>query len=246
MKNKSKAYIGTSGYSYPHWKKVFYPEGLKQSEWFDYYLKNFDTVELNVTFYRLPKEDVFFNWYKKAPKSFRFAVKGSRYITHIKRIQNIEAPLKLFKSRVEKLKEKLGVVLWQLPPRMKKDIKRLEIFCKLLKNSKINTRHAFEFRDESWLSDDVYDLLKSYNFAFVISHSPGFPYAEKVTADFIYIRFHGGELLYGSNYSKKELENWALKIKKWQKKDLDIYAYFNNDAYGYAVKNAKALKDQTN
>ena len=197
-------YIGTSGYSYSHWSKVFYPRELPQSKWLEYYAENFNTVELNVTFYRLPQESAFSTWYKKTPKDFTFAVKGSRFITHVKKLNNIEDSLVLFMKRAKILKEKLGVILWQLPPNLKINTERLEDFLKNLKKYKhIN---AFEFRNESWFDEKIYSLLKKYNSVLVIADSPRYPLEEILTADFVYVRFHGGKVLYGSEYSKKELK----------------------------------------
>ncbi len=251
----SKIYIGTSGYSYQHWKKIFYPEDVKQNKWLEYYAQHFNTVELNVTFYRLPGEKVFSGWYNRVPKDFLFVVKGSRFITHIKKLNNCQEPLDLLMQRVKLLKEKLGVILWQLPPSLRlaigdKDsgirIEKFEGFLKLLISYHLShiPRFSFEFRHQSWFCKEVYDLLKKYNIALCIADSPRWPLSEETTADFVYLRFHGGKELYGSNYSDKELASWAEKIKKW-KKSKDIYAYFNNDAYGYAVENAKTLKKLT-
>ncbi len=241
----AKVYIGTSGYSYPHWSDgVFYPSGLPQSKWLEFYAENFNTVELNVTFYRLPAKKVFEGWYGRTPKDFLFVVKGSRFITHIKRLKNIEEPLNLFFGRASALKEKLGMILWQLPPSLKEDTKRLEQFLKLLK-AQSKSRYTFEFRNQSWFTEEIYKILKKYNAALCIADSPSFPKEEVVTADFVYVRFHGGTELYGSNYSDKELSNWAQKIKKWTKQNLDVYCYFNNDAYGYAIANAKTLINLT-
>ena len=239
---ENKIFIGTSGYSYPHWGEgVFYPEGLKENKWLEYYCKFFNTVELNVTFYRLPSRNVFKSWYKRVPKEFYFMAKGSRYITHVKKLVDIKDPLsKLFLSLGE-LKEKLGGVLWQFSPGMKVDLEKMEKFCKEI--SKYKTRHTFEFRHPSWFNKDIYAILKKYNFCLCIAHSPFWPLEEIITSDFIYLRFHGGESLYGSNYSDKELKSWAEKAKVWLNKGLDFYAYFNNDAYGYAVKNALKLKE---
>lgn len=239
MRKKSQIFIGTSGYSYQHWKKVFYPEDLPSSRWLEYYAKHFKTVELNVTFYRLPQETAFKSWYRRTPDDFIFVLKGSRFISHIKKLKGVKQANKLFVQRANLLKEKLGMVLWQFPPSWKKDTKRLSEFLRILKPNKI--RQAFEFRNESWFCEEIYDLLKKYNFALVIADSPRYPLVEKVTADYVYIRFHGGKILYGSNYSKKELEVWAKKIKKWLKQGKDVYCYFNNDAYGYAIKNARTL-----
>jgi uncharacterized protein YecE (DUF72 family) len=240
---KGKIYIGTSGWLYDHWRGIFYPEEVSKTRWFDYYAEHFDTVELNVSFYRLPKKETFIGWWEKSPKNFLFAVKASRFITHVKRLKDCREPWKLFISHAKGLKEKLGPVLFQLPPNLKVNLDRLESFLKII--SKYKVRKAFEFRDESWFCDEVYSLLSKYKTALVLADSPRYPLVEKVTADFVYIRFHGGKILYGSNYSKKELKKWANKIKKWSKKGLDVYAYFNNDAHGYAVDNAMTLKALT-
>ncbi len=255
---KGKVYIGTSGYTYYHWRGVFYPENLPSYKWLEHYTKFFDTVELNVTFYRLPQESTFKSWYRRTPKEFVFVLKGSRFITHVKKLQGVSQATKLFFDRANLLKEKLGVILWQLPPSWKKNIERLESFLKATtKKYEIATRpsgarndnfsrQAFEFRHQSWFCDEVYKLLRKYKAALCLADSPYFPRVEKVTADFVYLRFHGGKILYGSRYSKKEMEVWAQKIKKWTKKGLDVYAYFNNDAFGYAVENAKELKKLLN
>lgn len=240
-----RVFIGTSGYNYPHWwNGVFFPSDLSQRKWLEFYAEHFDTVELNVTFYRLPTKEVFDGWYKRTPKEFSFAVKGSRFITHIKRLKDCREPLSLFLEHASPLKEKLGVVLWQLPPRFPFQKERLEEFCVLLSTlprSK-GLHHTFEFRDASWLCQEAFRILEEFNFAFCIAHGSGLPLMERVTSDFIYLRFHGGEVLYGSNYSEKELKKWANKIQDWKAKGKNTYIYFNNDAYGFAVKNALTLK----
>ncbi len=273
--------IGTSGYHYPHWwNGVFFPSDLPQRKWLEFYAEYFDTVELNVSFYRLPKKEVFEGWYKRTPKRFSFAVKGSRFITHIKRLKDCREPLSLLLDHASPLKEKFGVVLWQLPPRFRFQEERLEEFCVLLSTlprSK-RLRHAFEFRDESWFCREAFRILEEFNFAFCIAHGSGLPLMETLThsttpspsfedevkrrgsgstlskpwplgievegltTDFTYLRLHGGEVLYGSYYSDKELKQWAEKIKDWRKKGKTLFVYFNNDAYGFAVKNALTLK----
>jgi len=235
-----KIYIGTSGYAYNHWRDVFYPSDLPSYKWLEYYTKFFKTVELNVTFYRLPQETAFKDWYKRTPEDFIFVLKGSRFITHVKKLRGVGEAVKLFFGRAGLLKEKLGVVLWQLPPSWKKNTERLDDFLKIISRYKI--RQAFEFRHESWFCDEVYKLLQKYKVALCLADSPDYPKVEKVTADFVYLRFHGGEILYGSRYSKKEMREWAKKIIMWKKKRLDVYIYFNNDAFSYAVENAKELK----
>lgn len=241
-----KLLVGTSGYNYKHWGDgVFYPPELSQRNWLEYYAEHFNTVELNVTFYRLPQTSAFLSWEKRTPADFKFALKGSRFITHIKRLKECEDSLSLFFTRANELKEKLEVVLWQLPPGLKKNMERLEHFCQLISENKEakEVRHAFEFRHHSWFSDDVYSLLQKNNFSLCIAHSNRWPYREVVTADFVYLRFHGGEVLYSSNYSEEELSDWAKKAGKWLGEGRDVYAYFNNDAYGYALFNALRFRE---
>lgn len=234
----SELFIGTSGWNYPHWQNIFYPKDLSQSKWLQHYTKFFNAVELNVTFYRLVQKKTFQNWYKRTPRDFYFVAKGSRFITHIKKLKAIKEPLSLFIDNAVALQEKLAAILWQLPPSFKKDLKQLEAFLKLLKKTKIH--QAFEFRNLSWFDKEVYALLKEYNACLCIAHSARFPYEKEVTADFLYLRFHGGESLYSSNYPDKELKEWADFAKGTKR---DIFAFFNNDAYGYAVKNALKFRE---
>lgn len=238
-------FIGTSGYNYPHWwNGVFYPSDLPQKRWLEYYTEYFSTVELNVTFYRLPKKEIFEGWYKRTPRKFVFAMKGSRFITHVKHLKDCRKPLSLLFDHASALKEKLGVVLWQLPPRFKFQKERLEEFCVLLSTlprSK-HHRHAFEFRDDSWVCNETFRLLEEFHFAFCLAHGAGLPIEEKITSNFVYLRLHGGEVLYGSNYSDKELKHWAEKIRGWREKGETVFVYFNNDAYGFAIKNGLQLK----
>lgn len=235
----SVIFVGTSGWNYPHWAGgVFYPAALSEGKWLEYYAEFFNAVELNVTFYRLVQKKTFENWRIRTPKDFCFAAKGSRIITHIKKFKTSKEPLDLFTNNVSGLKEKLGAVLWQLPPAFKKDLKLLEAFLKLLKKRQ---RQAFEFRNESWFDEEVYSLLKKYNAALCIAHSGRFPCVKEVTADFLYLRFHGSESLYSSNYSDKELREWAGFVGKYR--DKDIFAFFNNDACAYAIKNALKFKE---
>lgn len=238
-----QAFVGTSGFSYLHWKGVFYPKGLPQRKWFEYYCQYFKTVELNVSFYRLPRKEVFAGWRRRAGPpagGFVFSVKGSRFITHIKKLKNCQEPVKRFFEAASGLSGgSANVILWQLPPRFKANPERLIKFLKILPK---NWHHAFEFRNSTWLTVKVYELLQKYNAAVVFQDSPGWPITEEITADFVYLRFHGKINLYSSCYTEKELREWAEKIKKWTKTGLDVYAYFNNDALGYAIENAQTLK----
>lgn len=239
----AKIFIGTSGYIYSHWENgVFYPIGWPKSKKLEYYSQYFETVELNNTFYRLAGEKTFDSWYKKTPKNFIFAVKVSRFITHIKKLADCKEPWRIFLERALRLKEKLGPLLFQLPPFLKKDLKKLKDFIEMIfKNSPKNLRFAFEFRNESWCDKETYEILREKNCAWVIVDAPHWPKREEITADFIYVRMHGSKILFASKYSQSELKDLAQKIKKWQKQNLDIYVYFNNDAHGFAIENAKEL-----
>lgn len=233
-----RLFIGTSGWNYPHWQVVFYPKELKQSTWLEYYTKFFNAVELNVTFYRTIQKKTFQNWHKRTPQNFYFIAKGSRFITHIKMLKDCKESLDLFFGNCLWLKDKLACVLWQLKPSHKKDLKRLAYFLKCLKKFKV--RQAFEFRHTTWFAQEVYDLLKANNSCFCIADSERWPCAKEITADFIYLRFHGRDGLYSGNYSDKELKNWARFAESTKR---DVFTFFNNDAYGYALKNALKFRE---
>jgi uncharacterized protein YecE (DUF72 family) len=242
---EGSAHIGTSGYNYPHWwNGVFYPSDLPQNRWLEFYAGKFETVELNVSFYRLPPKKVFEAWYRRTPNGFLFSVKGSRFITHIRKLKDCREPVSLLFDHASALKEKLGAVLWQLPPQFPFKKERLEEFCVLLSTlprSK-DLRHTFEFRDPSWYCREAFRVLEEFQFAFCIAHGSGLPLTEQVTSDFVYLRLHGGQTRYGSDYSGKELGQWAEKIGRWRKKGKNVFVYFNNDAYGFAVKNGLVLE----
>jgi uncharacterized protein YecE (DUF72 family) len=237
----AKYYIGTSGWVYPHWRGAFYPHDLPQTKWLGFYAQHFDTVELNNTFYHLPKEKTFDNWHTKAPESFRYAVKASRFITHIKKLNDVGEPLQSFLDRACRLKEKLGPILYQLPPSMHRNDERLEGFLSLLPQG-IN--HTIEFRHESWLDDKVFDILRRYKTGLCVFDMPGFQCPLIATASFAYIRFHGSSGLYSSCYSDDEMESWAGRIIDVAKKLDVVYIYFNNDAEGFAIRNAQTLRDK--
>lgn len=234
-------YIGTSGWVYPHWREVFYPPKLPQSKWLEFYTGHFATVELNNSFYRLPSEQAFANWRDTSPEGFVYAVKVSRFITHIKRLKDVEEPVVTFLSRARHLNEKLGPLLYQLPPNMHRNDERLGSFLSLLPRG---LRHVVEFRHESWLDEGVFDILRRHNVGLCVFDMPGVSCPLLATADFAYIRFHGSSGLYYSCYSDGELDDWARRISGLAK-DLDaVYIYFNNDAEGFATKNAQTLREK--
>lgn len=241
-----KIFIGTSGFFYPHWREVFYPSDLPQKDWLKYYSQYFKTVEINSSFYHLPKKSTFEKWGKEAGSparqlagNFVFSIKGWRWITHIKRLKNCQEEIKKFFEALTGLTPNLkNIILWQLPPGMVFDEVRLKNFLVTLPPE---LRHAFEFRNASWLNNRVFDLLRQNKAAVVIQDFPEWPITEELTANFVYLRFHGRTSLYSSCYTGRQLVSWAGKIKEWQKRCLDIYVYFNNDALGHAVKNAQSL-----
>jgi uncharacterized protein YecE (DUF72 family) len=237
---KGKIYIGTSGWNYKHWKGNFYPEGLKQKEWLNYYSDKLKTVEINNSFYQLPDIKTFKNWVDTTPKKFIFSVKGSRYITHMKKLKDPEQSSKKLFTRVKHLKKKLGPILFQLPPHWKFNKERFEKFLKSLSDK---YRYTFEFRDQTWWNDEALELLKECNSAFCIYELAGTITPKEVTADFVYIRLHGPGDKYQGDYNKKELAGWAGAISAWQKNNKDVFIYFNNDDSGYAVKNAQELQE---
>lgn len=235
-----KLYIGCSGFNYKHWKGTFYPEGLPQKRWLEYYRSVFSTVELNVTFYRLPLVSSFNHWYHDTPADFAFAIKGSRFITHLKRLADSKDSLELFFERAAPLKEKLKVVLWQLPPNFHEDSDRLYKFLKLLK--KYPVRQTFEFRHESWITDEVIDLCKRNKVSICMADAPEFNFDLPVTADFVYLRRHGAQGIDG-DYSREFLEHDAERVRAYMNSGKDVFIYFNNDAFGYAPKNARMLRE---
>ncbi|MEE9398886.1 MAG: DUF72 domain-containing protein, partial [Dehalococcoidales bacterium] len=202
-------HIGTSGWHYDHWRERFYPTELKKTQWLEFYAGHFSTVELNNSFYRLPSEDAFATWYNSSPPDFTFAVKVSRFITHIKRLRNSEEAVDKLISRGKILREKLGPLLYQLPPSMHRDDGVLEVFISSLPPE---MKHVFEFRHQSWLDDEVFEILHRYNMALCVFDMPSLRCPLVVTADFAYIRFHGSNGLYSSGYSDEELTDWAKRI----------------------------------
>ncbi len=234
-----KLFIGTSGWHYYHWRGNFYPQKLTTKDWLSFYSERFNTVEINASFYRLPQESTFATWHQTVPSEFCFAVKVSRFITHIKRLKDSQEPLYTFTSRAKCLDNNLGPLLYQLPPGLHRDDSRLEAFLELLDKKQ---RHVFEFRHQSWMEKTIYDLLHRYDIGFCIYDMPGFTSPFISTADFAYIRFHGHDDLYSSRYPDAKLADWAKKLQKISSNLKTLYVYFNNDASGFAVENAITLR----
>ena len=277
--------VGLSGWNYPGWRGVFYPKGLHHADELAYAASIFDTIELNGTFYSLKRPEHFAAWRDATPGGFVFAIKGSRFITHMKKLRDVEVPLaNFFASGVLALDDRLGPFLWQLPPQLAFDEARLDAFLALLprdsaaavalarrhdrrmegraltetaRNQKL--RHAIELRHRSFLDPAFVRLLRRHGVTLVFSDGAGLPYAEDVTADFVYIRLHGAEMLYASGYDAAALDRWAARIKAWAaggqpddaalidrttvppREPRDVYVYFDNDAWGRAPFDAQAL-----
>jgi uncharacterized protein YecE (DUF72 family) len=232
-------YIGTSGWHYDHWQHLFYPDKLVKAKWLEFYARYFGTVELNSSFYRLPSERAFAAWRDSSPEGFTFAVKVSRFITHIKRLKDCQAPVDTFVSRAKILGEKLGPLLYQLPPGMHRNDDRLEAFLHILPPA---MKHVLEFRHESWLDDRVFEIMRWYNAGLCVFDMPDFSCPLVATADFAYVRFHGSTGLYSSCYSDEELAGWARRIAGLSPEVKAVFAYFNNDAEAFAVRNALTLR----
>ncbi len=232
-------HIGTSGWHYNHWRGVFYPDKLPPKDWLDFYSRRFDTVEINNSFYRLPQESTFDIWRQAVPPEFCFAVKASRFITHVKRLKDSAEPVRTLTGRVSRLENNLGPLLYQLPHNFHRDTERLESFLLLLDK---NQRHVFEFRHHSWMENSVFDLMRKYNAGFCIFDMPGFTSPLLATADFAYMRFHGHNDLYTSCYPDAELSHWANKLRDLSSGMDAVYIYFNNDNGGFAVENALTLR----
>ena len=236
---KARCYVGTSGWSYPHWRGLYYPEDLPNTRYLEYYARQFHCVEINSSFYRLPAEHILSRWYATVPDDFIFAAKASRYITHMKKLRDPRQTVQPFLKRISLLGEKLGPILFQLPPRWRFDGKRLALFLKTLSDE---FRYAFELRDQSWLNDETYELLASSNAALCIYDLDGFVSPKRVTADLAYVRLHGPGGPYEGSYDSGALNDWAASFSAWKTHYQDMYCFFDNDQSGYASENAQRLQ----
>ncbi|MFZ8843445.1 DUF72 domain-containing protein [Thermoflexus sp.] len=235
-----RCWIGTSGWVYPHWRGVFYPEDLPQRRWFSYYAAHFDTVEINNAFYRLPSEATFDRWRDQAPEGFRYAVKANRYLTHVRRLKDCADPLARFLERARRLGDRLGPILYQLPPGWPPDPGRLAEFAALLPPDML---HGFELRDPRWWIEPVREVLARGALSFCLFDMPELSPPLWVTGPVVYIRFHGSTALYAGRYAREALAAWAERIRGFLRAGHEVYAYFNNDAFGHAVINAVELRE---
>jgi len=232
--------IGTSGFVYRHWRGLFYPADLPASRWLARYAAEFDTCELNATFYRLPTADAVDGWRAGTPAGFTFAVKGSRYLTHVKRLKDPKAGVARFFGLMSRLGRKLGPVLWQLPPQMKPDAERLDAFLATLPRGR-GLRHAVELRNEEWYVDEVCAVLDAHGAAFcehdLVRRAP-----PRLTGGWRYLRFHGATGKYHGRYGEDALSDTARDLLAWDRAGRDAWAYFNNDVGGHAILDARALR----
>jgi uncharacterized protein YecE (DUF72 family) len=234
-----KVRIGCSGWQYKHWKGDFYPADLPQTAWLDWYARRFDTVEVNNSFYRLPEARTFRGWYERSPPAFLFAVKASRYLTHLKKLKDPEEPLQRFFERAVELGSKLGPVLYQLPPRWPADLERLRAFVQCLPR---RHQHTIEFRDPSWYTADALAVLEAHGVALCLHDMHGSATGPQRRGPFVYVRFHG-TTKYGGRYGDEELRAWAEWLRAEHAAGRDVFAYFNNDVGGHAPRDALRLRN---
>jgi uncharacterized protein YecE (DUF72 family) len=231
-------HIGCSGWQYKHWRGDFYPAALPPGRWLEYYATRFDTVEINNSFYRLPEASTFEGWRRRVPRSFVYAVKASRYLTHLKKLKEPDAPLEKFFSRARCLGGRLGPVLYQLPPHWARNLERLEIFLRALPPRGL---HTIEFRDRSWYVDETFALLRRYRTALCLHDMEGSATDRQLVGPFVYLRLHGPQR-YSGGYPDDVLCGWAEWCTARRRDGIPVYTYFNNDAGGHAPRDASRLR----
>jgi uncharacterized protein YecE (DUF72 family) len=237
----SAAFVGTSGWSYDHWAGVLYPRGASSLERLDAYAREFDTVEVNNTFYRWPKDEVFATWRERTPEGFVFTIKASRGLTQFRKLNDPDAWLERMESGLARLERKRGVLLFQLPPHFACDLERLDAFLGRVEGRRV----AVEFRHPSWEREETYQVLERHGAAYCVMSGANLPCVLRATADFVYVRLHGPDAqhMYAGSYSEGDLRWWADRVGEWRSQGRDVYAYFNNDGDGHAVRNALRLRE---
>jgi uncharacterized protein YecE (DUF72 family) len=240
MATQDRIHIGTSGWHYPHWRGPFYPEDLRKSDFLSYYAHRFRTVEINNSFYRLPARETLAEWRRTVQPGFVFSVKGSRYITHMKKLKDPRGPVREFVDRVSALENSLGPILFQIPPEWRFNGDRLNGFLEALP---AGCRYAMEFRDPSWLREDVYEAMGCHGVAFCMYELAGWSSPRRITANFVYVRLHGPEKAYQGQYATRVLAGWAGAFSAWARGGREIFCYFDNDEAGYAAQDAARLQE---
>lgn len=239
-KKLPEIHIGTSGWSYNHWKENFYPKEVKPPKWLSYYSGVFSTVEINTTFYHVPLVSTVKKWHETVPENFLFSIKASRYITHMKKLVECEESLDYFYESLVPFQNNAGPVLFQLPPSFAMDKEKLIAFIKLLTKE---YRYVFEFRHASWFVEEIYEILTKHKIALCITDLNGKQSPEIVTTDFTYLRLHGPHKAYQGSYGTAKLKVFRKKMENWMEKGVSVYCYFDNDEKGYAIEDAKELQD---
>jgi len=235
----SGVHVGCSGWQYRHWRGDFYPAALPASKWLDYYSERFDTVEINNTFYRLPEAATFASWRSRVPGDFLFAVKASRYLTHMKKLNEPREPIARLFARAKRLGPTLGPVLYQLPPHWPVNVERFDAFLRALPRTR---RHAVEFREPSWYSDEIFALLERRRVALCLHDMAGSASGVRAVGPFVYVRFHGVQK-YSGSYADETLARWAAWLASERKRGRQVFAYFNNDTGGHAPRDAVRLRE---
>ena len=236
---RGAAHVGCSGWQYKHWRGDFYPPEVPTARWFEYYAARFDTVEINNSFYRLPEAETFARWRERAPMRFLFAVKASRFLTHMKKLKDPEEPVERLFTRMRQLGNRLGPVLYQLPPNFKLDLGRLEHFLHTLPR---DVRHVLEFREPTWYADSVLALLEQHGVALCLHDMKGSATGRERIGPFVYVRYHGASGTYSGGYTRDRLERWAEWLHDERRAGSDVFAYFNNDVGGHAPRDAVSLR----
>lgn len=231
--------VGTSGWQYRHWAGDFYPAELPTSEWLAYYVERFDTVELNASFYRLPRAEAFAAWGRRVPDGFRFAVKASRYLTHVKRLKDPDEPLDRFWTRVRRLGDRCGPVLYQLPPHWRPDWQRLDAFLAAIPRG---PWQAIEIRDARWYGEELERRLEAAGVTLCLHDMEGSAWSGEPIGPFGYVRFHGAGAKYGGRYPDDILRGWADRLATWARRGQSVWVYFNNDIGGHAPRDATRLR----
>jgi uncharacterized protein YecE (DUF72 family) len=236
---RARVHIGCSGWNYKHWRGTFYPPRLPQKDWLDWYARHFQTVEVNNSFYRLPEETTFERWRAQSPPGFVFAVKASRYLTHMKKLRDPDEPLDRLLTHAKGLGRKLGPILYQLPAQFRADAARLETFLRTLPRRR---RHVIEFRDPSWYVPQVFGLLERHGVALCLHDKEGSGIDGPWIGPFVYVRFHGPSGRYHGSYNGAVLARWAARLAERCRNGMDVFAYFNNDPNADATRNATTLR----
>jgi uncharacterized protein YecE (DUF72 family) len=234
-----RIYVGLSGWSYPEWRDGFY-KGVPRRRWLAHCAEHFNAVEVNATFYRMMAETTYAKWLAETPENFAFAIKGNRFVTHIDRLRAPEAPLARQRDNVQAMGSRLRVVLWQMPPRLGKDLTRLDRLVTALADWP-EVRHALEFRDTSWFDDETAERLAAAKLAVCVSDAGDWPRWDRVTGDLVYVRLHGSPRTYYSRYDKRKLKRWAEHVRGWAAEGREVHVYFDNDAEGHAPYDALKL-----